>query len=169
MPKSYIAFKWAVYALATLFLFGFQTLVLERICISGVRPFLYPVLPAVAAMYEGPRRGPLFAFALGFVCDLLLYGPFEGFFMITFVIIGLISAKVAENLLSQGFFGGVLLSAAALLLTGGMRVLVQALAGGAYLRLMARTAALEALVTLPAVVVVVPVYRAIHKRCAADY
>ena len=32
-----------------------------------------------------------------------------------------------------------------------------------------RMALVEALITLPAVVLVVPVYRLIHQRCASDY
>lgn len=169
MPKSYLVFKWAVYAFATLLLFGLQSIVLNHIRILGLTPFLYPMLPAVLAMYEGFQRGPLFALALGIICDLLIYGPFEGFFTITFVILALLSAVIAENLLSPGFFSGLFIAAMALLLTGGMRVFIQILTGGAYVTLMARNALLEALISLPAAVVILPLYRAIHRRCAVDY
>lgn len=59
-PKSYTVFKWAVYALATLLFFSLQGLVLDHVRVWGLTPFLYPILPAVEAMYEGPRRGPVF-------------------------------------------------------------------------------------------------------------
>ena len=49
-PKSYLIFKWIVYALATLLMLAFQSLVLSQIRVMGLTPFLYPVLPAVAAM-----------------------------------------------------------------------------------------------------------------------
>ncbi|MDE7244069.1 MAG: rod shape-determining protein MreD [Oscillospiraceae bacterium] len=169
MPKSYVAFKWAVYALATLFLFAVQSLVLNHIRVLGVTPFLYPILPAVAAMYEGSRKGPVFALVLGLVCDLLLYGPFEGFFTIAFVITALLASRIAENLLSPGFFSGLFISFGALLLTSGLRVFIQICTGGAHVRLMAWTALAESVLSLPAAVLVLPLYRAIHRRCAVDY
>ena len=130
MPKSYVAFKWAVYAFATLLLFGLQSVVFNHIRVWGITPFFYPMLPALAAMYEGQKRGTIFALFLGIVCDLLLYGPFEGFFTITFVILALLSAVVAENLRSTGFLGGVFIAALALFLTGVMRIGLHALTAG---------------------------------------
>ena len=169
LPKSYLVFKWLVYAAATLLLFALQSLVLNHVHVLGLTPFLYPMLPAVAAMYEGRRRGPVFALVLGVVCDTMLHGPFPGFFTIVFPLIALFAAVVGENFLSPGFFCGLFVSAAALLGTGGMRILVQILSGGGYLTLMARITAGETLLTLPALLAVMPLYRAIHRRCASDY
>ena len=61
------------------------------------------------------------------------------------------------------------MSALSLAVTALLRLGAQALSGGGYLGLMARMALVEALITLPAVVLVVPVYRLIHQRCASDY
>ncbi len=169
MPKSYVAFKWSVYALATLLLFALQSVVLNHVRALGVTPFIYPMLPALVAMYEGQEKGSIFALVLGIVCDLFFYGPFEGFFAIAFVILALLSAAVAKNLRSTGFLGGVFIAALALLLTGLMRVAVQALTGGPYIEIVAWTAAVEAAVSLPAVAAALPVYRAIHRKCAVDY
>ena len=169
MPKSYLVFKWTVYSLATLGLFALQYLVLDNIQVLGLTPFLYPVLPAVAASYEGLRRGSVFALAVGLVCDLLLPGPFEGFYAIAFTLAALIAALIAENLLSPGFLCGLAVSAVSLAVTAGMRLAVQFLSGGGYLGLMSRIALVETLITLPALLVVVPVYRLIHDRCASDY
>lgn len=169
LPKSYLVFKWLVYASATLLFFALQSLVLNHIRVLGLTPFVYPLLPATVAMYEGRRRGPVFALALGVVCDAMLHGPFPGFFTIVFPMIALFSAVVGENFLSPGFFCCLLVSAAALLATGGMRILVQILSGGGYLALMARITVGETLLTLPAMLVVMPLYRTIHRRCASDY
>jgi len=169
LPKSYLAFKWIVYALATLLLCALQSFVLSHIRILTVTPFLYPMLPAVAAMYEGPKRGTLYALSFGFLCDLLLPAPFTGFFTIVFSLIGLLSGSIAENMVSPGFFCALLVSALGLLLTGGARVLLQFLSGGDYLTLRAWVALTEALLSLPALVVVQPLFRAIHRRCASDY
>lgn len=169
LPKSYLAFKWIVYALATLLLCALQTLVFCHIRVLSVTPFLYPMLPAVAAMYEGPKRGAFYALSFGFLCDLLLPAPFTGFFVLLFPLIALLSASIAGNMLSPGFFCALLVSALGLLMTGGARVLLQFLSGGSHLTLMAWVALAEALLSLPALAVVFPLYRAIHRRCAADY
>lgn len=169
LPKSYLVLKWAVYSLATLLLFALQYLVLNQIQVWGLFPFLYPMLPAVLSSYEGLRRGSVFSLALGVVCDLLLAGPFDGFYTIAFTIIALLSALIAENLLAPGFLCALVVSAMGLLLTGGLRILFQFLSGGGYLMLMARTALLETLLSMPALVAVLPLYRLIHRRCASDY
>ena len=93
LPKSYIVFKWTVYGLATIALFAFQYLVLDQITVWGLTPFLYPMLPAVAASYEGLRRGSVFALVLGVVCDLLVVGPFDGFYTLAFTLAGVIAAS----------------------------------------------------------------------------
>ena len=169
MPKSYIIFKWVVYSLATLLFAAFQSLVLNHLVVTGVTPFLYPMLPAAGSMYEGGRRGPVFSLIFGLICDLLLPGPFQGFFTIAFTLCALLSAHIAENYLSPGFFCGLLVSALSLFLTGGCRILAAVLSGGGYLELMAWIVLVESLITLPFAVLVLPLYRAIHKRCAADY
>mgnify|MGYP007025292919 CR=1 FL=1 len=57
LPKSYVVFKWTVYALASLLLFALQSLLLSHIRVMGVTPFLYPILPAAAAMSgESPGK-----------------------------------------------------------------------------------------------------------------
>ena len=169
LPKSYMAFKWIIYTLATLLLCALQSFVLCHIQVLSVTPFLYPMLPAVAAMYEGPKRGALYALCFGFLCDLLLPAPFSGFFVVLFPVIGLISGSIAENMLSPGLFCAALVSAIGLLLTSGARVLIHFLSGGEYLVLMSWIALSESLLTLPAIIVVMPLYRSIHRRCASDY
>ena len=168
-PKSYTVFKWAVYALATLLFFALQGLVLDHVRVWGLTPFLYPSLPAVEAMYEGPRRGPVFALVMGLFCDILIWGPFEGFYALSFTIIALISAVIGENMLTPGTFCALLVSVGALLGTGGLRVLVHLLSGGQYVRLTARLALGEAIISLPALLLILPVYRTIHRSCAVDY
>lgn len=169
LPKSYVIAKWVVYALATLTLFALQDVLLDQLRLWGAAPFIYPMLPAVLASYEGLRRGGAFALVLGVVCDLLLPGPFMGFFTLTFTLTGLLTGLVGEKLLSPGPLCGLCAAAMGLLITGFARVAVQLLSGGGYLGLMAQTALREALATLPALAAVLPLYSVIHRRCAADY
>lgn len=169
LPKSYVVFKWTVYAIATLFLCALQSLVFNHIHILRLTPFLYPLLPAVVAMFEGAHPGAVFAFFFGIACDLLIPAPFSGFFTLIFPVVAFFSASIAERLLSRGFLCALIVSSLGLLLTGCFRILVQLLSGGEYMGLMARIALGEAILTLPALLIILPVYRTIYRRCAADY
>ncbi len=169
LPKSYVVFKWAVYTIATLFLCALQSLVFSHIHVFRLTPFLYPLLPAVLSIFEGSRRGSLFAFFFGIACDLLLPAPFPGFFTLIFPVVAAASATVAERLLSRGFLCAGIVSCLSLLLTGAFRIFIQLLSGGQYMGLMARIALGEAVLTLPALLLVLPVYRTIYRRCASDY
>lgn len=168
-PKSYVAFKWTVYALATLLLCALQSVVLNHIEVLGMRPFLYPVLPALVAMFEGARPGAVFGLVFGLACGLLVPAPFPGFFVIVFPAAAMAAAWVAERLTSRGFLCALVAAAIGLLLTGAFRMLVQLLSGGKYLGLMARIAVGEGLLTLPALLAALPLYRAVFRRCTADY
>ena len=154
LPKSYIVFKWTVYSLATLLLFALQHLVLNHISIFGTAPFLYPMLPALVASYEGLRRGSVFSLVLGVVCDLLIAGPFDGFYTIIFTFIGIFAALIGENIFSPGWLCGFIL----FLLAGELRPL-----------LMGQIAITECAITLPALLIALPLYRRIHRRCAVEY
>ena len=88
------------------------------------------MLPAVAASYEGLRRGSVFALVLGVVCDLLVVGPFDGFYTLAFTLAGVIAALIGENLLSPGFLCALVVSLLSLLLTAGLRIVFAWLSGG---------------------------------------
>lgn len=169
LPKNFVVFKWAVYTIATLLLCALQSVVLSHIRVLGLTPFLYPVLPAVVAMFEGSRSGAVFGLVFGFACGLLVPEPFPGFFTIIFPVAAIAAAWVAERLTSRGVLCAVIVSSLALLLTGGLRMLVQILLGGRYLGLMARIMLGEGLLTLPALLAVLPLYGTIYRKCAADY
>lgn len=173
LPKSYIIAKWTVYSLATLLLFGVQFLLLDHVTLWGVHPFLYPILPALAAMYEGLRRGSTFALSVGLVCDLLLQGPFPGFYAIVFTLAAILSAQIAEFLLAPGWLCGFVVSFVSMFLCGFGRILAAFFraGGGAgfYPILMAAEGLKETAVTLPWVLLALPIYRFIRRRCAAAY
>lgn len=168
-PKNYVAFKWVVYAIATFFLCMLQSILLGNIRVLGLTPFLYPMLPAVVAMFEGPKQGGIFAMSFGLLCGLLLPAPFPGFFTISFPMGAILAGAVADRVTSRGFGCALVVSALGLLATCAMRLFVQILLGGQYLVPMARTSLGETLLTLPAIVAVLPIYRAIAVRCASDY
>ena len=164
LPKSYRVFKWVVYAIATLLLCALQSLIGDNVRVLGVSPFLFPMLPAVVAMFEGTRPGAVFGLVLGILCDLLAPAPFRGFFSISFP-----AAAVLAGGIASGFLCALVVSSAGLLTVCAFRMAVQILSGGQYLGLMARISLEETLLTLPAVLVVLPVYRTVFRKCAADY
>ena len=168
-PKSYRVFKWVMYALTTLLLCALHSMLFCNIRVLGLAPFLYPMLPAMAAMFEGSRHGAVFALVLGVLCDLLVPAPFRGFFAIIFPVIAALSGGIAGRLQSRGFLCALIVSSLGLLITGAFRMLVQILSGGRYLGLMARITLGETLLTLPALLIVLPLYRMIFRRCEADY
>ena len=169
LPKSYLIAKWTVYALATLALAAVQHLVLGQISVLGVTPFLYPMLPALVASYEGLQRGSRFSLVMGFVCDLLILAPFPGFYTITFTLIGVLAGLIGENLLSPGWLCGFTVSAMGLAIVNAARLLLYFLSGDLHPLLMGRIALVEILITLPMLLPSLPTYRAIHSRCAVDY
>lgn len=173
LPKSYLIAKWTVYSLATLLLFGVQFLLLDHVTILSVHPFLYPILPALAAMYEGLRRGSTFALSVGLVCDLLLQGPFPGFYAIVFTLAAILSAQIAEFLLAPGWLCGFVVSFISMFLCGFGRILAAFMEVGEsplfYPILMTVVGFRETAVTLPWVLLALPIYRFIRRRCAAAY
>ena len=169
LPKSYIIKKWTVYSLATLALFALQHLILNHISILGVTPFLYPILPALVASYEGLKRGSVFALAVGAVCDMLLVGPFEGFYTIIFALIGILSALIGENALSPGWLCGFVVSLMALCIHATAVFAIFFLSGELHFLLMGRIALIEIAISLPAMLPALPLYERIHSHCAAEY
>lgn len=169
LPKSYIIAKWTVYALATLALFALQHLIFNHISVMGITPFIYPILPAIVASYEGLRRGSVFALVLGVVCDLLIFGPFDGFYTIIFALIGIFSALVSENLFSPGWLCGLVVSLLGLGMTLAARLALFLLAGELHPLLMVPQALIECAISLPALFAALPLYEYVHRHCAADY
>lgn len=169
LPKSYIIAKWTVYSLATLSLFALQHLILNHISIFGVTPFIYPMLPALVASYEGLRRGSVFALAMGAVCDMLIIGPFPGFYTVIFAVIGIFAALIGENVLSPGWLCGFTVSLMALALNVAARLALYLLSGELHPLLMGQIALCECILSLPAILPALLLYRTIHRRCAVDY
>ena len=78
-------FKWLYYAGATLLLVLVQSLVLNRIFVWGVHPFLPPLIAAITAMLEGPGEGTAFAGVFGLLCDLTMPGIIPCFYTLAFL------------------------------------------------------------------------------------
>ena len=112
MNQRDMFFKWLYYAGAVLLLVLAQSLVLNRICVWGVHPFLPPLIAAITAMLEGPGEGAAFAGVFGLLCDLTMPGIIPCFYTLAFLAAALLAAVIAKRFLSQGFLCAVLCAAA---------------------------------------------------------
>lgn len=132
LSKAALFWKWAQYGLLSVLGILLQGLVLQKIQFWGVIPFLYPVLVAAVACYEGPFAGTVHGLVLGVVCDLLLPAALPCLYTLIFPLAGLTSALIARILKSTGFLSMVTVlvaSSASFLLTGFFTCLVFSLQG----------------------------------------
>ena len=105
LARNETIFKWALYAAATLLCFLAQAFLFQRLTVWGVIPFVYPVVAAVPATYEGPVPGPAFALAVGVLCELLLPAPSPCFYTLVFPLAGLCAGLLAEGVLKVVMVG----------------------------------------------------------------
>ena len=117
MNQRDMFFKWLYYAGAVLLLVLVQSLVLNRISVWAVHPFLPPVIAGIMAMLEGPAEGAVFGGIFGLLCDLTMPGVIPCFYTLAFLAAALPAAMIAKRLLSQGFLCAVLCAALPLVIT----------------------------------------------------
>ena len=79
LARSDTIIKWILYALAGLVWAVVQAAVLQRFTFWDVIPFLYPLIAAIPATFEGPTAGTVYARAAGVFCDLLRPSPLPCF------------------------------------------------------------------------------------------
>ena len=89
LARSATIFKWTLYTLAGLVWAVVQAAFLQRVTIWGVIPFLYPLIAALPATFEGPAAGTVYALACGVFCDLLLPSPIPCFYTLILPLVGL--------------------------------------------------------------------------------
>lgn len=164
LARNESIFKWSLYAGAAMVLLILQGSLLQRITVWGVIPFLYPVVAAVLGNYESPVSSTIFGLSLGVVCDLLLPGTIPCLYTLVFPLAGLAGSLIAKGLLRAGFLCALASSAAAFLLTDFFQCLLLWAMGkpawGAGLGVMVR----EFLVTAPFLLLMVPLFAAVHRR-----
>lgn len=166
LARNETIFKWALYAAASLLCFLVQGALFQRVTIWGVIPFVYPVIAAVVAAYEGPTAGTIFALALGVVCDTLIPEAIPCFYTLIFPAVGLCAALISQSLIKAGYLCSLVTSAVAFLITGAFHCLVLWAQGhiswatGGYL--MARELCVSVLLSIPATALFSAVYRKTH-------
>lgn len=168
IARNETIFKWTLYAAATALCLLVQTGLLQRFALWGVIPFLYPLLAAIPATYQGPLAGTIFSLCVGVVCDLLLPGPIPCLHTLIFPLAGLCAGLLAQGLLPAGFLCSLVSSAAAFLLTDSFRCLVLWMRGRGAWEAGALVMVREFCVAAPFIIPLTLLYRAVYRRTQLD-
>ena len=117
LARSATIFKWTLYTLAGLVWAVVQAAFLQRVTIWGVIPFLYPLIAALPATFEGPAAGTVYALACGVFCDLLLPSSIPCFYTLILPLVGL-AGLLSQSLIPAGYLCSAAAALPAYLLTG---------------------------------------------------
>ena len=118
LARSATIFKWTLYTLAGLVWAVVQAAFLQRVTIWGVSPFLYPLIAALPATFEGPAAGTVYALACGVFCDLLLPSSIPCFYTLILPLVGLAAGLLSQSLIPAGYLCSAAAALPAYLLTG---------------------------------------------------
>ena len=118
LSRSATIFKWTLYTLAGLVWAVVQAAFLQRVTIWGVIPFLYPLIAALPAIFEGPAAGTVYALACGVFCDLLLPSSIPCFYTLILPLVGLAAGLLSQSLIPAGYLCSAAAALPAYLLTG---------------------------------------------------
>ena len=147
MGKMRVFLEYAVYLLLAMLL---QSLLFSRLIIFGVKGFILPAAAVAAGMFLGGVRGAVFGICLGLFTDLSFT---DSTFMYTLVfsILGFGAGFASEFYINKSFFVFMVMSVAAVLLTGLVQLLSAAIFSGAELLPGLKTVLLQTALSIPPV------------------
>ena len=165
VARSELILRWSVYGAAGLLVCLAQGLLLQRISVWGVMPFLYPALAAMVAVWEGAVPcGAVYALCLGIACDLALPGSVPCFYTVTLPLAAILAGLLTREWLSSHLLSALAASALSYLVTGLLHAGVLAVTGhGAFVTAMTVTGK-EFLITLPALPFLYLLLRWVHRK-----
>lgn len=145
--KMRVFLEYAVYLLLAMLL---QSLLFSRLSIFGVKGFILPAAAVAAGMFLGGVRGAVFGICLGLFTDLSFT---DSTFMYTLVfsILGFGAGFASEFYINKSFFVFMVMSIAAVLLTGLVQLLSAAIFSGAELLPGLKTVLLQTVLSIPPV------------------
>lgn len=166
LGRTEIIFKWLLYAAGVLICWILHGVALQFLNIFGVMPFIFPMLAAVIAMYEGPFSGSICALVMGILCDLTISVPIPCFYTLVFPIIGMLAGLISKNWLPMSFWCAAILSLLAFTLTDSFHFLLLVLKGGGHAAQAAiDLACRETGASMPFLIPVYFVFRRIYEIC----
>lgn len=141
--------RYALYMLLSLIA---QEMVLGQFRVMGVAPMLLPAVAVAMGMFKGPVVGAVFSLFLGIFADMtFIENTFA--FTVFFPLISFFASFVSEFYINRSFFAYMGAALVGLLATAVFQLL-KTLAGDTFSLAMVSTAVLQALVSLPAAVLV---------------
>lgn len=158
-----LAVRWAAYAAATLVLMVLRTLLLRRVQLWGVAPFLPPVLAATVGSLEDGKEATVYALVLGVFCDLTLTATLPCLYTLTLPLAALLASLIAGQVLQPGMLCALVVCVPAFLLVdalGALPLLLQGAQAGALFSLALRETAVSLLLLPPCY----PVLNWVHGR-----
>ena len=166
LGRTEIIFKWLLYAAGVLICWILHGVALQFLNIFGVMPFIFPMLAAIIAMYEGPFSGSICALVMGILCDLTISVPIPCFYTLVFPVIGMLAGLIAKNWLPMSFWCAAILSLLAFTLTDSFHFLLLVLKGGGHAAQAAiDLACRETGASMPFLIPVYFVFRRIYEIC----
>ena len=168
LARSATIIKWVLYALAGLACTVVQAAVLQRFTLWGVIPFLYPLIAALPATFEGPAAGTVYALAAGVLCDLLLPSPIPCFYTLIFPLVGLSAGLLSQSLIPAGYLCSAVASLPAYLLTGVFHCIVLWATGHAAWTTGLSVTLRELCVSLPWSLPMAWLFRKVYRRVHID-
>ena len=168
LARSATIIKWVLYALAGLACTVVQAAVLQRFTLWGVIPFLYPLIAALPATFEGPAAGTVYALACGVFCDLLLPSPIPCFYTLILPLVGLAAGLLSQSLIPAGYLCSAVASLPAYLLTGVFHCIVLWATGHAAWTAGLSVTLRELCVSLPWSLPMAWLFRKVYRRVHID-
>ncbi len=168
MKYGSLFYRWLFYGLAAGLCLLLQGILLSRIHVWGVHPFLPPVLVAVAAAQEDRQESLCAGAVFGLICDLTMSPIIPCFYTIVFSLSAFLAGLAAKQLIVPGFFCALATSVMTLLINGVFQILFLTYRGVNDLRSAAVIIGCELLLTLPLIPLVYLLFRPIHRRFQTD-
>lgn len=166
MTQRDYAIKWLFFSLATLILVALQALVLRHITLWGIHPILFPMIVALATMWEG-NEGVLFSLVFGLLTDLTTTGPIPCFYTLAFLVISVATMIVVKHLIVPGFVCAIITSALSIFLCDLLQILFLSYTVGISLPPALLLTAKEEISVVCMPLIYFP-FRALHNRIQAD-
>ena len=118
------------FALYMIFAMFIQSLLFSRISIFGYRGFILPAAAVAAGIYSDGVRGAVFGLILGLFADMS-FSESVVTFTVLFPIIGFAAGVASMFYINKSFFAFITFSAAAILLTALVQMLLAVIVSGA--------------------------------------
>lgn len=164
MSRRDLTIKWLLYAALTLPFLFVQQYLLNGVEFFGVHPFILPLLSATVAIFESRGESAFFAVAFGLVCDLLMPSVFPCFYALSFLLTALLVGLIVGRVILPGFPCALICSAIASAINGFLYLFFLVYNTNFAFTDALDLIGLELVLTLPAALVLFPVYRWLFRR-----